>query len=272
MSNRAPNPSTFELRWLALAARDLPVLAFRGREVHLARLHRVDIDVAVPFADPAAFEPQILERPMHLALQARRSARVLSWRLHPRGVERARRWPERVPAPPRLAPVAARQAPRGTASSRTGASTRSSTSSWRNKHPRRFARVRAPLQAAPGRASQYRETDRDFVTAPPRGGRALLLLRARPQRGRRADGDRRRREHLSADPRRPAASFTGARRQRTAPSRPARITSSGSSRRALGPARTAAVVPRLRLRASAVPPLLVGEDGAVDGGAEDGRY
>ncbi|WP_437731460.1 hypothetical protein [Sorangium sp. So ce1335] len=57
MSNGAPHPSTFELRAGSLAARDLTVLAFRGREA-ISRGYRVDIDVAVPtpsmFLDGAA--------------------------------------------------------------------------------------------------------------------------------------------------------------------------------------------------------------------------
>ncbi|CAN98366.1 Putative Rhs element Vgr protein [Sorangium cellulosum So ce56] len=163
MSNGAPHPSTFELRAGSLAARDLTVLAFRGRE-SISRGYRVDIDVAAPFADPAAFEPQILEQPMHLALQGEGAPlRVFH------GVCTHVAWSAalddgrsayRLRLASRLSLLGRRRASRIFQDRTVDAIVDLVLEEWRI--PRRFARVRA----APKRAYcvQYRETDRDFVT------------------------------------------------------------------------------------------------------------
>ncbi|HTN91183.1 MAG TPA: type VI secretion system tip protein TssI/VgrG [Sorangium sp.] len=163
MSTEVPHPSVFELRAGAFAAQDLAVLAFRGRE-SISRGYRVDIDVAAPIADPAAFESQILEQPMRLALQGEGAPlRVIhgvcthvTWRAaldDGRSVYRLR-------LASRLSLLGKRRASRIFQDRTVDAIVALVLDEWRV--PRRFALVRA----SPKRAYcvQYRETDRDFVT------------------------------------------------------------------------------------------------------------
>ncbi|WP_437819466.1 type VI secretion system tip protein TssI/VgrG [Sorangium sp. So ce1078] len=163
MSTGAPQLSTFELRAGAFATQDLTVLAFRGRE-SISRGYRVDIDVAVPVADPAAFESQILEQPMRLALQGEGAPlRVIH------GVCTHVTWSAvlddgrsvyRVRLASRLSLLGRRRTSRIFQDRTVDAIVDLVLGAWRI--PRRFALVRA----SPKRAYcvQYRETDRDFVT------------------------------------------------------------------------------------------------------------
>ncbi|WP_081426501.1 contractile injection system protein, VgrG/Pvc8 family [Sorangium cellulosum] len=162
MSNGAPQPSTFELRAGSLAARDLTVLAFRGREA-VSRGYRVDIDVAVPPADPAVFESQVLEQPMRLALQGEAAPlRVVH------GVCTHAAWSAaledgrsvyRLRLASRLSLLGKRRTSRIFQDRTVDAIVNLVLEEWRIPH--RFARVRT----SPKRAYcvQYRETDRDFV-------------------------------------------------------------------------------------------------------------
>lgn len=163
MPHDAPHPSAFELRVGSFTAPDLTVLAFRGREA-LSRGYRVDIDVAVRFADPAAFESQVLEQPMRLALQGDGAPlRVfhgvcthVTWTAtldDGRSVYRLR-------LASRLSLLGRRRTSRIFQDKTVDAIVDLVLEEWRI--PRRFTRVRA----SPKRAYcvQYRETDRDFVT------------------------------------------------------------------------------------------------------------
>ncbi|WP_437631285.1 type VI secretion system tip protein TssI/VgrG [Sorangium sp. So ce854] len=163
MSNGAHHPSTFELRAGSFSARDLTVLAFRGRE-SISRGYRVDIDVAVPSADPAAFESQVLGQPMHLALQGDDAPlRVfhgicthVAWSAaldDGRSVYRLR-------LASRLSLLGKRRTSRIFQDRTVDAIVDLVLDEWHIPH--RFARIRT----SPKRAYcvQYRETDRDFVT------------------------------------------------------------------------------------------------------------
>ncbi|MGK4000624.1 type VI secretion system tip protein TssI/VgrG [Sorangium sp. So ce1024] len=162
MSNGVPHPSTFELRAGALTARDLTVLAFRGREA-ISRGYRVDIDVAVPFVDPVAFESQVLEQPMHLALQGETAPlRVLHGvctHIAYRAALDDGRSVCRLRLASRLALLGKRRTSRIFQDRTVDAIVALVLDEWRIPH--RFARVRT----SPKRAYcvQYRETDRDFV-------------------------------------------------------------------------------------------------------------